>query len=138
SLYDKVFYGVGLKTYDLLSGKLSFGKSRILNRKQASELIPNLDADGLKGGILYHDGQFDDARLALNLAQTAAENGALLLNYMPVRSLLKTGDKVTGVVAEDMESGQSFDIQAKVVINATGPFSDSIRRMDDASAAKAI
>lgn len=138
SLYDKVFYGVGLKTYDLLSGKLSFGKSRILNKRQAGELIPNLDTKGLKGGVLYHDGQFDDSRLALNLAQTAAEHGAVLINYAPVRNLIKEGDKVTGVICEDLETGEQYRVPAKVVINATGPLSDTIRHMDDPNAPKTI
>jgi len=139
NLFQKMFYGIGLKTYDVLAGKLSFGKSRILNRKQAENLIPNLDRTGLKGGVLYHDGQFDDARLALNLAQTAAEQGAVLLNYMPVRELTKNGDKVVnGVVAEDLETGERIKIPAKVVINATGPFADSIRHMDDPKSGKAI
>jgi len=138
SFFQKIFYGTGLKIYDVLAGKLSFGKSLLLGRKRALELIPNLDPTGVKGGILYHDGQFDDARLALNLAQTAAEHGAVLLNYAPVKNLLKTGDRVTGVVVEDTESGEQFNIQAKVVINATGPFADHIRHMDDPNAKKAI
>lgn len=138
SLFQKAFYGIGLKTYDLLARKLSFGKSLILNKKRATDLIPNLDPTGIKGGILYHDGQFDDARLALNLAQTAANSGAVLLNYFPVTSLLKTGEKVTGVTAKDTQSGEEFQISAKVVINATGPFADSVRHMDDPNAKKAI
>lgn len=137
-LWDKIFYGVGLKTYDLLSGKLSFGASRILNRKQASGLIPNLDSNGLKGGVLYHDGQFDDARLALNLAQTAAEQGAVLLNYAPVRGLIKDGDRVAGVRAQDLETGEELTINARVVINATGPFADAVRKMDDPESGRAI
>ena len=138
SLFQKAFFGIGLKTYDLLARKLSFGKSLLLSKKRATELIPNLDPKGLKGGILYHDGQFDDTRLALNLAQTAAEHGAVLMNYMPVMNLVKTDGRVTGVEALDLESGDTLQINAKVVINATGPFADSIRHMDDAAAKKAI
>ncbi len=138
SLFQKVFYGVGMKTYDLLAGKQGFGKSRVLSRKQAVDLIPNLDPTGLKGGVLYHDGQFDDSRLALNLAQTAAEQGAVLINYTVVRELIKSEDKVTGVVIEDKETGNRHDIIAKVVINATGPFADSIRHMDNPDSGKTI
>lgn len=138
SLYQKLFYAVGLKTYDLLAGKLSFGKSRVLSRKQAMELIPNLDPTGLKGGVLYHDGQFNDSRLALNLAQTAAEQGAVLINYAPVRGLTKVEGKITGVIAEDAETGDRLTIPAKVVINATGPFADSLRYMDSPDSGKSI
>lgn len=138
SLYQKIFYGVGLKTYDLLSGKLSFGKSRVLGKAQVGRLIPNMDTSTVKGGILYHDGQFDDARLALNLAQTAAAQGAVLLNYAPVQEMVLTDGKVTGVVALDEESGEELTIRGKVVINATGPFSDTVRRMEDPDAVKTI
>lgn len=138
SLYDKIFYGTGLKTYDLLARKYSFGRSRILDREKAESLIPNLDPTGLKGGILYHDGQFDDSRLALNLAQTAASKGAVLLNHAPVMGLIKTGDRVTGVEAKDLESGEDLRLQAKVVINAAGPFADEIRLMEGAGIKRAI
>ena len=138
SYFQMAFFGAGLKTYDLLARKLSFGKSLLLSRREAIERIPNLDPKGLKGGILYHDGQFDDSRLALNLAQTAAEHGVVLINYMPVTGLVKTEGRVTGVEAQDLESGETFRIPAKVVINATGPFADSIRKMDDPAAQKTI
>lgn len=138
SQFQKLFYGTGLKMYDMLARKLSFGKSLVLGRNRVLELIPNLDPKGVKGGILYHDGQFDDSRLALNLAQTAAAAGAVLLNHAPVMRLLKTDGKVTGVEVQDLESGATFEARAKVVINATGPFADAIREMDDAGAKKAI
>lgn len=138
SQFQKLFYGTGLKMYDMLARKLSFGKSLLLGRDRVLKLIPNLDPKGVKGGILYHDGQFDDSRLALNLAQTAAAAGAVMLNHAPVMRLLKTDGNVSGVEVQDLESGATFEARAKVVINATGPFADSIREMDDAGAKKAI
>ncbi len=129
------FYGVGLKTYDVLAGRLGLAKSRILSRAETLERIPALEAKGLRSGVLYHDGQFDDARLAIHLAMTAAEHGAALLNYAPVIRLLKSKDgKIAGVAVRDAESGEEFDIRAKVVVNATGVFTDGLRRMDEPGA----
>jgi glycerol-3-phosphate dehydrogenase len=93
----------------------------------------------LKGGVVYHDGQFDDARLALNIAQTAAEKGAVLLNYFKVTSLRKAGDgKINGVTATDLETGETFDLHAKTVINATGVFADEVLQMDKPGARPTI
>merc|ERR1711969_349598 len=98
------------------------------------ERLPTIEPDGLDGGVIYYDGQFDDARLALNMAQTAAEQGATLLTYCEVTGLLKADDgEIAGVVATDLETGESFEVPARVVVNATGVWTDSIRRMDDAS-----
>lgn len=129
--YDRPFYGIGLKLYDLLAGRSGFGRSKFLSKKQALELAPTLNPEGLDGGVVYHDGQFDDTRLAINLAQTAAERGAVLLNYARVVGLIKTDGKVSGVRAVDEETGQEFEVAARGVINATGVFADAVRRMDE-------
>ena len=129
--WEAPFYGVGLTLYDLMAGRLSFGRSRYLSRKRALEAVPTLAADKLKGGILYHDGQFDDSRMAVNLAQTAVEHGAVAVNYVRVEKLLKTDGRLSGVEAIDLESGRRFRLEAKAVVNATGVFVDSILQMDD-------
>ncbi|NET32090.1 MAG: glycerol-3-phosphate dehydrogenase/oxidase [Cyanothece sp. SIO1E1] len=126
------FYGVGMKVYDVLAGKLNIKKSKSLSVEETLKKIPTLETEGLLGGTMYYDGQFDDARLALNLAQTAADHGAIPLNYMKVTGLLKnSSDLVTGVEALDMINGESYSINSRVVVNATGIFTDSILEMDD-------
>ncbi|MBS1752111.1 MAG: glycerol-3-phosphate dehydrogenase/oxidase [Bacteroidetes bacterium] len=127
----KWFYGIGLKIYDLMSGRLSIGKTKLLSAKTTAKYLPAVTTNHLSGGIMYYDGQFDDARLALNLAQTAAEHGAVVLNYMEVFDLAREKDKVSGVFAEDTLSGKEFELKAKAVINATGVFTDDILQMDD-------
>jgi glycerol-3-phosphate dehydrogenase len=131
--WEAPFYGIGLRLYDALAGKHGFGPSRNLTKAKTIELIPTIEQHGLRGGVIYYDGQFDDARLAINMAQTAAEQGATLINYVRVNALLKAGDEVCGVSATDAESGETFEIQAKVVINATGVFTDTVRSMDDSA-----
>ncbi|MBU2511035.1 glycerol-3-phosphate dehydrogenase/oxidase [bacterium] len=130
--WEGPFYGIGLKVYDMLAGKRGFGTSKNLSKKKTIDHIPTVEREGLKGGVIYHDGQFDDSRLVVNMAQTAVDQGATLLNYFEVTRLCKRNDQVCGVIAVDKESGTEYEIDAKVVINATGVFSDSIRRMDDA------
>ncbi len=126
------FYGVGMKVYDMLAGKLNIKKSKSLSEEETLEKIPTLETEGLLGGTIYYDGQFDDSRLALNLAQTAADHNALPINYMKVTGLLKnTVGLIEGVSALDMIDGESHNINARVVINATGIFTDSIMKMDD-------
>jgi len=132
------FYGVGLKIYDRLAGKLSLGKSRVLSRQKTVELLPNVEQNGLKGGILYLDGQFDDARLAIALLRTLIALGGHAANYVEAAALTKTGEKISGAVLRDTETGQEHTVRAKVVINATGIFSDSIRLFDDPSVQKII
>lgn len=131
---DRPFYGIGLKLYDLLAGRSGFGRSRFLSKRAALELAPTLNQKGLDGGVVYHDGQFDDTRLAINLAQTAAEQGATLLNYARVVGLNKIDGKVRGVRAVDEETGEEFEVAARVVVNATGVFTDAVRRMDEPDA----
>jgi glycerol-3-phosphate dehydrogenase len=130
SWLSKMKYLVGLKMYDWLSGKFSFGKSRFLNLKEITNQLPALNAKGLLGGVEYYDGQFDDARLAINLAQTCAEKGGIPLNYFKVTSLVKNNGKVSGVRATDVESKKEYQLNAKVVINATGVFVDDVLQMD--------
>lgn len=130
SWWEAPFYGIGLRVYDFMAGKLGFGRSRNLSYEKTIEHIPTLETEGLRGGVIYYDGQFDDARLLINMAQTAEEHGATLLNYMKVISLVKEDDLVKGVVAVDHESGQEYTLHARAVINATGPFADAVRHMD--------
>lgn len=129
--WENPFYGIGLKLYDWMAGSLGLGPTQFLSKEETLELLPNLDPEGLRGGVLYHDGQFDDARLAIHLAMTAADHGATVLNYFGVSGLLKEKNKVIGVQATDTINNISFEIKAKVVINATGVFTDSVLKMDD-------
>jgi glycerol-3-phosphate dehydrogenase len=132
--WEAPFYGVGLKIYDLLAGKYGFGPSQLLSREETLQRLPNIKQDGLRGGVVYFDGQFDDSRLLINLAQTAADQGAVLLNYAQVTGTTKGPDGfVSGADAREIESGQTFRVAANVVINATGPFSDSVRKMAEPS-----
>ena len=137
--YDGAYYTLGLKTYDLLAGKLSLGKSTHISREDTLRRLSNLKTEGLKGGVIYKDGQFDDARLAINIAQTCIENGATLLNHFKVTDLLGNGNgKISGVSAIDVETGKSYEFTGDLVINATGVFADEILRMEDPDAKKTI
>ncbi len=136
--WEGPFYGVGLKLYDMLAGKEGLGSSKILSKEETIELIPTVEKNELRGGVIYHDGQFDDARMLINLAQTAYEQGATLLNYTKVLSIIKDEGIIEGVELIDMETQKKYQIKSKVVINATGVFSDSIRKMDDANVAPII
>jgi glycerol-3-phosphate dehydrogenase len=129
--WAKIYYGIGLKIYDALSGKLGLGNTNIVSSKKAAEYLPEIKTKNLCGAVIYTDGQFDDARLAINLAQTAVENGATVLNYMAVTGLLKEGNKITGVVCKDAFSENTYQLKAKVIINATGVFVDDIMNMDN-------
>ena len=129
--WSKPFYGFGLSLYDLLAGKLGFGRCKILNKQETLARTPTLKDKGLRGGVLYHDGQFDDARLAVTLLRTLFDQGGAAVNYLPVTGLLKNHDKISGVAARDSETGEEFSLHAKAVVNATGVFVDSIRRMDN-------
>lgn len=133
--WESPFYGIGLRVYDLLAGKYGFGHSGNLSTEEVLKEIPSINTDGLRGGTRYYDGQFDDARLAINLLTTATNHGALAINYAPVTALRKDANAIiTGLTARDTESGDEFTIEARVVINATGPFTDSIRQLDHANA----
>jgi len=128
--WEAPFYGLGLKVYNLLAGKYGFGDSQILSREETLERLPTIKTDGLRGGVVYFDGQFDDARLLINLMETAAEQGATVLNYAHVNGLTKGDDGfLDGITALDLESGDGFHARAKVVINAAGAYCDAVRRM---------
>ncbi|HSD08840.1 glycerol-3-phosphate dehydrogenase/oxidase [Flavobacterium sp.] len=128
-----LFYTIGLKFYDLLAGKLSLGSSKFLSKKQTIAQIPSIEQKGLRSGVLYHDGQFDDSRLAINLAQTAIEQGACVLNHFKVIQLLKNNKKqIIGVKVIDQETQIEYTIKCKAVINATGVFTNAIMKMNDA------
>lgn len=133
--WERPFYGIGLKLYDMLAGKLGFGRSRILSRARTLNMIPNLEPTDLRGGVIYYDGQFDDARLAVTLARTMEDLGGLPVNHMGVTGLLKDENgQVCGVEATDSLTGDIRHLRAKVVVNATGIFVDSVMRLDDATA----
>ncbi len=132
------FYGLGLKMYDALAGRAGLGATGILGRAQTLALLPTVRAEGLKGGVKYWDGQFDDARLALALARTAAAHGALVLNYCKAAGLIHEEGKVTGLVCEDRESGARHTVRARCVINATGVWVDELRREDGQATGRAV
>jgi glycerol-3-phosphate dehydrogenase len=130
SWWEAPFYGIGMKVYDFLAGKYSFGSSKVLSLEETLKFLPTIRQDGLRGGVMYHDGQFDDTRLLINLMTTAAEHGATLLNYAGVVELTKDeAGFVKGVTAVDAETGERFLIEARSVVNATGIFTDETRRL---------
>ena len=135
SWWEAPFYGIGLKLYDMLAGKYGFGASKLLSKEETLERLPGLEPDELRGGVVYYDGQFDDARLLIHLAMTAADHGAVLLNYCPATGLTRDVEGyVNGLTARDEESGHAITIQARIVVNATGVFTDNIRHMADPAA----
>lgn len=125
------FYWIGLKIYDLLARKYNFKNSSYISKNDVIKALPTIKQDGLVGGIRYFDGQFDDARLALNLAQTANEHGAHLINYAAITGFEKNeNSKITAVIFTDHETGESYSVSGRLIINATGPFVDNIRALD--------
>ena len=129
--WEGPFYGIGMKVYDQLAGKLGLKPSRVLSKDETVEIIPTVETDGLTGGVIYHDGQFDDSRLAVNLAQTAEELGAAVVNYCACTGLMKVAGMIAGIQAKDLETGEEIEIRGRSVVNATGVFVDEIRRHDD-------
>ncbi len=137
--WSKPFYTVGLKVYDAMAGKLGLGPSINISKEETLKAIPNIQDDELEGGVIYHDGQFDDSRLAVNLAQTLVENGGTALNYCAVTGLIKNkSGNITGVNCLDSETGKTYQAKAKVVVNATGVFTDEILAMDEPGKRKTI
>lgn len=131
SWWDRLQYGAGLMLYDWMAGRHRLHKTSLLRKDQVIAALPNIRQSGLQGGIEYYDGQFDDARLAVNIAQTCAEQGGVVVNYMKVHGLVKSQQgKVTGVKAQDLETGQAYELHAKVVVNATGVFVNEVLQMD--------
>ena len=133
------FYGIGLKIYDMMAGDLGIGPSTFLDKSETENLIPNVKKNGLKGGVIYYDGQFDDSRMAISLAQTVENHNGVVLNYMEVVDLIKDIDNtISGVKVRDSFSKTTFQIKSKVVINATGVFSDIIMLIDNPKSSKMI
>jgi len=126
------YYGFGLKVYERLSGKHSFGRSKFLSRERTLQLLPAISREGLQGGVLYHDGQFDDARYAISLLRTFQDLGGTAINYVEATGLLQRNGKTVGISARDTEDGETFDVQAKAVINASGTHTENILSMDSA------
>lgn len=136
--WETPFYGIGLKMYDALAGKAGLGSTQLLGRARALKCLPTLQADGLKGGVKYWDGQFDDARLALAIARTAAQAGAVLINYVEASGLLHEDGKVSGVQCRDMETGDTFSLKSRCVVNATGVWVDALREQDAAATGRSV
>ena len=136
--WQKWYYAFGLWWYEFLSGKLSLGKTKLLSKKEALQFLPDMAVEKLSGGVLYFDGQFDDSRLAINMAQTAIEEGATLLNYVGVTGFIKDGGIIKGVMATEEMSGDTFEISGKVVINATGVFADEVLQMAEGNMEQTI
>jgi glycerol-3-phosphate dehydrogenase len=136
--FDQPYYGAGLLLYSLLAGKRGFGFSRIIGKAEALRLAPTLQAQDLRGGVVYYDGQFDDTRLAITLMRTFVDLGGVAINYARVAGLLKQGDKVSGVGFVDMLTNDEHEVAGAGVINATGVFTDALRRMDDPTAKKTV
>lgn len=132
------FYTLGLTVYDLMSGRLSLGRSRPYSKKKTLKCIPTLKRKGLKGGVVYHDGQFDDSRFGINLCQTIVEKGGIVLNYMKITNLIKESGKTIGVTVVDQETEKEYRVKSKVVINATGVFVDTILKMEVPSVKKMV
>lgn len=132
--WEAPFYGIGLKLYDVLALKYSFGTSQIVSGKTALAHCPTIQTRGLQSGVIYYDGQFDDSRLLVNMAQTAVEAGGTLLNYTEAVSFTRKNNKIDGVVIRDKETEKEYTVTSKLVINAAGVFADSLRQMDDPEA----
>ena len=138
SCWEMPFFGTGLMMYDALAGRRGLGKTAFLGKNSTLQLLPNLKSAHLRGGVKYWDGQFDDARLAMALARTAAQQGALLLNYLPVTGLLQENGKVCGLALQDAISGANVSVRARCVVNATGVWVDHIRQMAVSPEAKSM
>ena len=139
SWWEAPFYGIGMKVYDLLAGKYNFGKSRVLSLNETLERLPTIQREGLRGGVLYHDGQFDDTRLLIHLLATAADHGAALVNYTEAVDFIRDeGGFVAGVILAEHETQTRYTVGAKVVVNATGIFTDDTRRLAEPMAERMV
>ncbi|WP_394758403.1 glycerol-3-phosphate dehydrogenase/oxidase [Flavobacterium sp.] len=136
--YQKWYYGIGLWIYESLSGKLSLGATKFLSKSKTLSYLPDVSQNNLSGGVLYFDGQFDDSRLAINLAQTAIENGATIINYFGVSNFIKSENKIIGVTAKDTFTGKEISIKGKAIINATGVFADDVLQLAEGNFQKTI
>ena len=131
SLWEKIFYGVGLKVYDVLAGSLSLGKTKLLNTKQTIQQLPSINPNKLYGGILYYDGQFDDSNLCIEILGTAQKKGATIINYCKAIGFIKDKGKITGVEIMDTYTQYIYKVNTKAVVNATGAFTNEVVEMDD-------
>lgn len=139
TLFDRIQYSIGLKIYDWMAGKLRLGKSRFISKNETIKRLPQIKQKGLQGGVIYHDGQFDDARLALSIAMTCNEMGGVMLNYTKVKGLIKNEkNEISGIEVRDLIGEQNHIIKAKMVVNATGVFADKILQLDQPGASKSI
>lgn len=139
SYWDNFLYFCGLLFYDILSFGFGYGRSRFISAKKVLEYLPTSEVKGLKGGVVYHDGQFDDSRMAINLAQTATEQGAMVANYTAVERVLHDErGKACGVEVKDLLSGESYTVKARAVINAAGIFVDEVMQMDEPKMPKMV
>lgn len=139
TIFDGLQYSIGLKIYDWMAGKLRLGKSRFISKTETIKRLPQIKQKGLKGGVVYHDGQFDDARLALSIAMTCNEMGGIMLNYTKVNDLTKNKKgEITGIEVRDLIGKKNYKIKAKMVVNATGVFADKILQLDQPGAPKSI
>tara|TARA_B100000575_G_scaffold289551_1_gene291519 strand:- start:1926 stop:3473 length:1548 start_codon:yes stop_codon:yes gene_type:complete len=136
--WSSPFYGIGMKIYDMMAGKLGLGKSIIISKSETEKLIPNVNKKGLKGGVIYHDGQFDDSRMAITLALSANSKKTALLNYCNVESLIKSDNEIKGLFFTDTINSKKYKVAGKVIINATGVFAEEIIRMDQPKIEKMI
>jgi glycerol-3-phosphate dehydrogenase len=136
--WGKPFYTIGLTIYDIMAGHLGLGRSLPFSRNKTIRKLPTIKEQGLRGGVVYHDGQFDDARLAVNLAQSIIDNGGTAVNHFKVTNLIKDNGRVTGVNAVDLLSGETHSLFGKAVINATGVFADEIFQMDEAGGRRKV
>ena len=131
--WETPFYGLGLTLYDQLAGKAGLGKTELLSSAQTQQLLPTAQTQGLRGGVKYWDGQFDDARLALAIGRTAAQHGALLINYCRAEQLLYKDGQIAGLECTDTHTGARYSIESRCVINATGVWVDALREQDGAA-----
>ena len=129
--WELPFYGLGVKLYDLLSFGSRLNPSHFISRKNALQLMPTVNPQSLKGGIIYTDGQFNDARLAITLAQTLSNLSGVCINYMPVQNFIKENDQITGIEVHDTINDKRYSLRGKHIINCTGTFTDQIRQLDD-------
>jgi glycerol-3-phosphate dehydrogenase len=136
--WEGPFYGIGMKVYDILAGKMGLGPSKHLSQKETIKHLPTIEQKGLRGGVIYYDGQFDDSRMAINLAKTAADHNATVLNYCKVTGLMKSNGMIDGVNVTDQLSGEMYKFNGRVVINATGVFTDDVLKMDNSGASSMI
>lgn len=132
---ERFYYGAGLRLYDLLARDRSAPSSRTVSGAEVARLAPTLRIEGLRGGVIYHDYQFDDSRFAIELARASASRGAVILNNAPVTGLLYDGERVAGATVRDSERGDEIQVRARVVVNAAGVYADSIRRLRSTSLA---